>query len=522
MHLHFQTLNIIYVSALSTRFVSSFTFYGKATMKTPPLRSLLALSVAAAIVTGCSDAPTAMAPSQASIDAAAPLLAAAPGQGIRDRYIVVFRDDTRDAPGLATRLVAAHGGTLHHTYRNALRGFAAKLSPAAVEALRRNPQVKYVEEDGIASASTTQYSAPWGLDRIDQTSLPLNGTYTYTPTGSGVRIYILDTGIRYDHVEFGGRAVAGYDGFGGNGSDCQGHGTHVAGTAAGSTYGVAKSASLVSVRVLDCSGNGPWSTVIAGVDWVTANHVKPAVANMSLGGGGNTSLDDAVANSIAAGVTYAVAAGNNNYDACYYSPARVSAALTVGNSTSSDVRSSTSNYGSCLDLFAPGTNIVSAWYTSSTATNTISGTSMASPHVAGVAALYLQNNTTASPATVMSVIVNTAFTNKLTSIGTGSPNRLLNSLLATPLNVNLSCSASWLDFNCGAYASGGSGAGYSFTWYNAEPWGDADAGAPNSNAWGYCDGDPFDGVPDWGYPMVYVTDSTGATASAHQYVQCNN
>ncbi len=354
----------------------------------------------------------------------------APG-AIRDRYIVVFDKSARGADVRNARAEAQRrGGQVHHTYSTALRGFAATLPDNALRNLQRNPNVAFIEADAVVELTETQSPATWGLDRIDQRSRPLDNSYTYTATGAGVRSYIIDTGIRRTHSEFGGRAVHGYTAINdGRGStDCNGHGTHVAGTVGGSTYGAAKATTLVAVRVLNCQGSGTNSGVIAGVDWVTSNHVKPAVANMSLGGGASTALDNAVANSVAAGVTYAVAAGNDNRDACNYSPARVGSALTVGATTSSDARSSFSNYGSCLDIFAPGSSITAAWHTSDTATNTISGTSMASPHVAGVAALYLESNATASPAAVGSAITGSATSGVLSGVGSGSPNLLLYSL----------------------------------------------------------------------------------------------
>jgi subtilisin family serine protease len=303
-----------------------------------------------------------------------------------------------------------------------------EMSEADAEAMSQDYRVLFVEEDGVMTADATQTNPPWGLDRIDQRNRPLSGTYTYNWTGSGVRVYVIDTGIRTTHTQFGGRASNVFDAFGGNGSDCHGHGTHVSGTVGGSTYGVAKSALLRGVRVLDCSGSGPTSGVIAGVNWVTQNHINPAVANMSLGGGVSSALDSAVNSLSNSGVPVAVAAGNSNADACGSSPARAANAITTGSTTTTDARSSFSNFGTCLDIFAPGSGILSAWFSSDTATATLSGTSMASPHVAGVAALYKQANPSASATTVRNAIVNNATTNVVTNAGTGSPNRLLYSL----------------------------------------------------------------------------------------------
>src|SRR3569833_373927 len=330
----------------------------------------------------------------------------------------------------ADRRAKAHGAKLERVFEYALKGFSARMTPQQAEALAADPSALLVEEDQIITIDATEANATWGLDRIDQADLPLNATYNYDATASNVYAYVIDTGIYFPHNEFGGRAVLGYDSVndGRNGLDCNGHGTHVAGTIGGSVYGVAKGVNLYAVRVLNCSGSGTTSSVIAGIDWVTANHKSPAVANMSLGGATSTALDNAVRNSIASGVTYAIAAGNSNAAACTSSPARVPEALTVGATTSSDVRASFSNYGSCVDLFAPGVNITSAWYTGTTATNTISGTSMASPHAAGAAALYLAAYPTKQPADVAAALRDNAASGRLSSVGSSSPNLLLQTL----------------------------------------------------------------------------------------------
>ena len=351
---------------------------------------------------------------------------------IPDQYIVVYNDHVPDARATTASLAARSGAKVRYAFVNTIRGFAGRMSPEAAAELARDPRVKYVEQDQVMRASTLQSSATWGLDRVDQKALPLSTTYSYGSTGAGVTAYIIDTGILFTHAEFGGRASTGFDAVttGGDAADCNGHGTHVSGTVGGATYGVAKGVQLVAVRVLDCAGSGSNSGVIAGVDWVTANHAPNAVANMSLGGGASTALDDAVKRSIASGVTYGIAAGNGFYglfaqNACNTSPARVPAAITVSATDKTDAKPSWANVGSCVDIFAPGINITSSWYTSTTATNTISGTSMATPHVVGVAALYLETHLGATPATVASAIVSNATTGVVKSPGSGTPNRLL-------------------------------------------------------------------------------------------------
>jgi subtilisin family serine protease len=355
-------------------------------------------------------------------EAAPAKLIPAKGKAIADQYIVVLKDGPSINAGSVAQAVSANP---NHVYSAALNGFAAKLNEGQLKALQNNPNVAYIEQDAEVSINATQTvgSGLWGLDRIDQRALPLNGTYVYNTTASNVTAYIIDTGIATAHPDFGGRATNVFDAFGGTGQDCQGHGTHVAGTVGGTTYGVAKGVRLRGVRVLDCNGSGSFSGVIAGMDYVANNAIKPAVANMSLGGGLNSSVNTAATNMVNRGITVAVAAGNSNADACNASPAAASGVLTVAASDRTDTRASFSNYGSCVELYAPGVSVQSAWLNGGT--NTISGTSMASPHVAGVAALYLAGNPGAAPSTVNSWIINNSTANVIKSNVGATPNRLL-------------------------------------------------------------------------------------------------
>lgn len=374
-------------------------------------------------------------------------------QIIPGQYIVVFHEKPGAKPdmpsgyyeGISRARQAVMGVLNEHripaqklgfVYAFALDGFSATLSADELSRLRNDKRVSYIEPDQVMSvnATQTQSNATWGIDRVDQRNRPLNTTYTYEATGAGVRAYIIDTGILFSHNEFGGRASFGFDAFGGNGTDGNGHGTHVAGTVGGATYGVAKSVSLIAVRVLDNSGSGSTTGVIAGMDWVAGNHdpSNPAVANMSLGGGASTAINDAVGRMYTAGVPVIVAAGNGNIagraqNACNYSPAGAPRAYTVGATTSTDAKASYSNYGDCVNIFAPGSSITSAWYTGNTAINTISGTSMASPHVAGAAALFLETNKTATAQQVYDALTNNSTKNIVTSSSTTN-NHLLYTL----------------------------------------------------------------------------------------------
>ncbi|MFG2781941.1 S8 family peptidase [Streptomyces prunicolor] len=379
----------------------------------------------AALVGGLTALPAQAAPATGTV------LAAGSPTAVDGSYIVTLKKSAglKASSAAGKGLVKEYGGTVTKTFGTVLNGYSASLSATEAKRLAADPAVAAVEQNQrVHLTDTTQSSAPWGLDRIDQAALPLSGTYTYPDSaGTGVTVYVIDTGVRITHTQISGRAAYGYDAVDGDttASDGNGHGTHVATTIAGSTYGVAKKANIVAVRVLDNSGSGTTAGVIAGIDWVTSNHTTPAVANMSLGGGASTSLDTAVANSISSGVTYAVAAGNSAANASSYSPARVSTAITVGATTSTDAKASYSNYGSILDIFAPGSSILAGYNTSDTATATLSGTSMATPHVAGAAAVYLSGHTSSTPAQVAAALVSGATSGVVTSAGTGSPNLLL-------------------------------------------------------------------------------------------------
>jgi subtilisin family serine protease len=393
-------------------------------MRTPTTLNRLLAGLAAGSVAALTAGALGAAPATAATPAEGTVVAANAANAIKDRYIVVLK--TTAKTGTAHDLAARYHGTVTAEYGTAVNGFTVTLSEKAAKRLAANPAVATVEQDRTVAATETQTGAPWGLDRIDQRTLPLAGTYTHPNTAANVTAYILDTGVRLTHTEFAGRARSGYDFIDKDtdATDCQGHGTHVAGTVAGKTHGVAKQAKIVSVRVLDCNGSGSYSAIIAGVDWVTKNAIKPAVANMSLGGSASTTLDTAVKNSIASGVTYTLAAGNENKDACTVSPARQPDAITVAATEPTDARASYSNYGTCVDLFAPGSSILSATKTSDTSTGKMSGTSMATPHVAGIAALYLAANPTWTPAQVRTAMLTDTTPNKITNPGNGTPNKL--------------------------------------------------------------------------------------------------
>ncbi|HAV5323794.1 TPA: S8 family peptidase [Acinetobacter baumannii] len=350
---------------------------------------------------------------------------------IKNQYIVILNKDAGPSKDFAQNIAKQHAGKVLQSYDTVLKGFAIYLPDTAgaafIEAMKKNPHVLSVESDTIVNIdATTQSNPDWGLDRIDQKALPLNSTYSYLQTGSGTTAYIVDTGILSSHQEFSGRVLSGYTAISdGNGTtDCNGHGTHVAGTVGGTTYGVAKNVNLVPIRILGCDGSGASSNVIAGLDWILKNGKKPAVVNMSLGGATSSSLDSAVENLYNNGYVMVVAAGNSNTDACTSSPARVSKAITLAATDNTDTRASYSNYGSCVDIFAPGSQINSSWIGSNTATKILNGTSMATPHVAGVVAEMLQSTPTASPQTISTNLLNQASSNVVKN-PSGSPNRLL-------------------------------------------------------------------------------------------------
>ncbi|MCL7375272.1 S8 family peptidase [Streptomyces sp. 35G-GA-8] len=397
-----------------------------AVLRTTKTRIAAAITAAAAAA-----AMTALAVPAQAAPAVGTVVGADAKDAVQGSYIVTLKKTAglKSASAAGRSVVSEYGGTVKRTYTAALNGYAAELSPAQARRLAADPAVDQVFQDREVHALATQTNPPsWGLDRIDQAALPLNNSFTYPDSaGEGSTVYVIDTGVRITHQDIAGRASNGYDAVDNDNvaQDGNGHGTHVAANAAGTAYGVAKKARIVAVRVLNNAGSGTTAQVVAGIDWVTNNHGPRSVANVSLGGGANAAIDTAVQNSINSGVTYAIAAGNSGANAQNYSPARVADAITVGATTSTDARASYSNFGARVDIFAPGSAITSAWNTSDTATSSISGTSMATPHVAGAAAVYLAGHPTATPAEVGAALVNGATNGVVTNPGTGSPNKLL-------------------------------------------------------------------------------------------------
>ncbi|MEO5817779.1 MAG: S8 family serine peptidase [Gemmatimonadaceae bacterium] len=394
-------------------------------------KPLLLLSV---VVCACSDNSQSTSPV-----AAAPLSTftrQVDGTPIAGRYIVGFRNTVSNVDVEARRLERRHRGVLRMTYKSALKGMTLSMSAAAADSLRNDPNVAFVEQDRESTMASVETSAPWGLDRTDQRGLPLSTSYSYTADGSGVTVYILDSGINFTHTDFGGRASTGTDIMtpGGTAVDCHGHGSTVSGIVGGATYGVAKKARLVSVRIVDCGGNSANSTTIAGIDWVTAHRVLPAVANLSLQNVYSAALNQSIANAVAAGVTFVVAAGNSSADACTGSPSSASSAIVVGATDVTDTFASFSNHGPCVTMLAPGVNVTGPTIGSTTATKSWNGTSFASPHVAGLAALYLETHRTATPAQVRSWLVSNATPSVISSVPSGTPNLLAYSAQAAATN----------------------------------------------------------------------------------------
>jgi subtilisin family serine protease len=361
---------------------------------------------------------------------------------IPNSYIVVLRDDVTDLTGrdvgnISDALTGRYSGTVKNIYRDALKGYSVEMTPETAETLSRHKWVKYVEEDSeILEQATTQAPATWGISRIDHRRFmwPLDQNYTYSATGLGVNVYVIDTGVLTTHPDFEGRATEPFSIDYTPIENCNGHGTHVAGTIGSKTYGVAKNVNIHSIRVFPCSGGTALSNVLAGLDFVVRQAIRPAVANLSIGTSYSTAFEDAVQIMIDSGITAVVAAGNESENACSHSPAHLPDALTVGSLTASDQRDSMSNYGSCVDIFAPGVAIMSTWNRPDLPANLLSGTSTASPHVAGAAALYLETHRWASPTEVNSLIAASATRGAIQNVGDGSPNRLLYSLLPNGIN----------------------------------------------------------------------------------------